>query len=170
MLTKKIEAALNGQIANEAYASSVYLAMASWCETKGIRNATAFFYEQSDEERMHMLKLVKYINEAGGHAKVPAIKEPKAEYKSLRNIFEAALAQEKEFSKTIYELVDMSLSAKDFTTHTFLQWFVTEQHEEECLFQAALDLLALAGADEKNLLLVDNEISKLRAQTAAPQE
>lgn len=170
MLTKKIEEALNGQIVNEAYASSVYLTMATWCETRGIRNATTFFYQQADEERMHMLKLVKYINETGGHAKIPAIKEPPAKYESLKDIFESSLEQEREFSKTIYNLVDMSLTEKDFTTHAFLQWFVTEQQEEERLFQSALDLLALAGTEDNNLLLIDNELSKIRAQATTPQE
>ena len=163
MLSKKIETALNGQIANEAYASSVYLAMACWCERKGLRNATAFFYEQSAEERMHMLKLVKYINDSGGNVKISAVKEPPAKFKSLKEIFEISFAQEAEYTKAFYKLVEISLDAKDFTTHSFLQWFVNEQHEEECLFQSLLDLLKLTGEESKNLLLVDIEIAKVRA-------
>ncbi len=163
MLSKKIEGALNGQITNEAYASSVYLAMACWCETKGLRNATAFFYEQSAEERMHMLKLVKYINEAGGYTKISAVKEPPAKFKSLKEIFEISLAQEADYTKAFYKLVELCLAEKDFTTHSFLQWFVNEQHEEECLFQSLLDLMKLAGEESTNLLLIDIEIAKVRA-------
>ena len=170
MLTKEVEAVLNGQIEQEAYAVHSYLSMASWCETKGIKGASAFFYEQSAEERTHMLKLVKYVNEAGGHSKIPGIKEPQAKYKSLRDIFETSLAQEQAVTKSIYNLVEVSLAAKDFKTQAFLQWFVAEQHEEENLFQSALDLLNLSGDEEKNLLLVDNEIAKLRVAAATPTE
>jgi len=167
MLTKKIETALNNQVANEAYASSSYLSMASWAETKGMRGTAEFFYAQSLEERDHMLKIVKYINEAGGTARIPAVEEPPAKYKSLKHVFETALTQEKGVTKSIHKIVDLAFAAKDFTTQNFLQWFVTEQHEEECLFQSILDLLGLAGAEEKNLFLLDNEIAKIRAQQAA---
>lgn len=163
MLSKKMEKALNHQIVNEAYASSVYLSMACWCETKGMRNATVFYYEQSAEERTHMLKIIKYINESGGQAKIPAINEPPGQFKSLKDTFEAALAQESAFTKDINGLVEIGLEEKDFTTHAFLQWFITEQHEEVRLFQALLDVMTLAGDESKNLLLIDSEIAKVRA-------
>ena len=101
MLTKKMEAALNKQIVMEAYSTSAYLTMAIWAEIKGLRGTTSFFYAQSDEERMHMLKLVKYINASGGKAHVPAVKEPPAKYKSLKDLFEVALAQEQDVTKSI---------------------------------------------------------------------
>ena len=93
MLSKKIEKALNEQIALEAYASSSYLAMASWCETQGYRGSTKFYYAQSDEERMHMLKLIKYVNASGGNAKIPALEEPGEKYKNLTDTFQVALKQ-----------------------------------------------------------------------------
>lgn len=167
MLTKKVETALNDQVANEAYASNSYLSMASWCEMKGLKGASEFFYEQSAEERTHMLKIVKYINNTGGTSKISMIKEPLAKYKSLKDVFDTALKQEQGVTKLINSLVELSLAAKDFTTQQFLQWFVTEQHEEECLFQSVLDMLALAGDEGNNLLLLDNEIAKIRSQTAA---
>ena len=167
MISKKIEAALNGQITNEAYASNVYLSIACWCETKGLRNATTFFYEQSAEERMHMLKLVKYVNAAGGQVKLSAVKEPPGKFKSLKEIFEISLAQEADYTKAFYSLVELSLAEKDFTTHSFLQWFVNEQREEECLFQSLLDLIKLAGEESANLLLIDIEIPKVRAAASS---
>lgn len=164
MLGKKIEKALNEQIALEAYASSSYLAMASWCETRGFRGATRFFYAQSDEERMHMLKLVKYVNSSGGQAKIPALEEPEATYKILKNTFEVALKQEQGVSESINHLVELTFNTKDYATHNFLQWYVKEQHEEESLFKSILDVFSLAGADERSLLILDNEIMKIRAE------
>ncbi len=164
MLSKKVEEALNQQIIYEAYASSSYLSMASWCEKEGYRGSTAFFYTQSEEEREHMLKLIHYINETGGHARVPASKEPPHVYKSLKDVFEIALQQEIDVSKSINKMVELSFDAKDFATFNFLQWFVAEQHEEEHLFMAILDLLKIAGTDGRNLLIADNEIPKLRGE------
>jgi ferritin len=167
MINKKIEDAINQQIANEAYASSSYLSMASWCEITGLRGAAAFFYQQSDEERVHMLKMFKYINEAGGHSIVPVIKEPPATYKSIDAAFEIALKQEQEVTKQINKLVDLSLETKDYASFHFLQWFVEEQLEEERLFRTILDVIKLGVADPRcSLLLIDNEIAKIRGEEA----
>lgn len=160
MLSKKVQEALNHQVAYEAYASSSYLSMASWCETEGLRGSAAFLYGQSDEERGHMLKLVHYVNEAGGHAHVPTIKEPPFTYKSLKNLFEVALEQEQDVTHSINKLVELAFDTKDFATFNFLQWYVAEQHEEEHLFTTILDILEIAGTDGKNLLIADNEIAK----------
>lgn len=166
MLSKKVEAALNQQIIYEAYAASSYLSMASWSEKEGYRGSTAFFYTQSEEEREHMLKLVHYINQTGGHARVAAIKEPPHVYKSLKDVFEIALQQEIDVSKSINKLVELSFDTGDFATFNFLQWYVAEQHEEEHLFTSILDLLKIAGSEGKNLLIADNEIPKLRGEEA----
>ena len=91
MLTKKIEVALNDQMGKEAFASHSYLSMASWCGGQGLRGCTEFFYAQSNEEREHMLKLVKYINESGSHAHISSIKEPLCKYESIKEVFELSL-------------------------------------------------------------------------------
>lgn len=163
MLNKKILDALNEQIEYEAYASSSYLAMASWCEKEGLRGCTGFFYEQSGEEREHMLKIIRYINGAGGHAVIPAVEEPQAEYKSIKDVFETSLKQEQGVSKQIYKLVELSFNTKDFGTYHFMQWYVAEQLEEENLFKMTLDIIRIAGEEERSLLLIDNEIAKVRA-------
>ena len=167
MIHKQIEEAINEQVANEAYASSSYLSMASWCEITGLRGAAAFFYQQSDEERVHMLKMVKYVNEAGGHALIPVIKEPPVTYKSINEAFEIALKQEQGVTKQINKLVDLSLQSKDYASFHFLQWFVEEQLEEEKLFRTILDVIKLGSADPRSsLLLIDNEITKIRGEEA----
>ncbi len=164
MLSKKVEEALNKQIAMEAYASSSYLSMASWCEKEGLRGCAGFLYEQSNEERVHMMKILRYINDAGGHALVPALKEPPNKYNSMSHVFEVSLEQEAEVTQSIYKLVDMAFTAKDFATFNFLQWYVVEQLEEEKLFRTILDIIKLAGKEGQPLLLIDTEIGKLRAQ------
>ena len=166
MLSKKIEEALNEQVGKEAYASSYYLAMASWCEKNGLRGCTSFLYEQSEEEKVHMMRLFKYINEAGGHAITPAIKEPPPTYKSVAHVFELTLEHEINVTKSINKLVQLCFDSKDYSSFHFLQWYVAEQHEEEKLFKSILDVVKIAGSDGKGLLLVDNEINKFREQEA----
>ena len=161
MLSKNIESFLNKQIAQEASASYYYLAMASWCEYKGLGGAAKFLYQQSKEERAHMLKIFKYVNEAGGHALAPEIKKLPQEYKSIVNVFELALKQEVNNTKSINALVDACLKAKDYSTANFLQWYVAEQHEEEMIFKAVLDKIKIIGIDGKGIYMIDKEIGKM---------
>ena len=86
MLSKKMQDALNGQIAEEAYTAHYYLSMASWCEMTGLPGSAKFLYASSAKEGEHMMKLFRYVNEAGGHARVGAVKAPPQEYKSLSNV------------------------------------------------------------------------------------
>ena len=88
MLSKTIETALNNQIRVEAESSQIYLAMACWAEVKGLEGVANFMYAQSDEEREHMLKLVKFVNERGGHAKISQLKAPNVTFKSFKEMFE----------------------------------------------------------------------------------
>ena len=162
MITSKIESALNEQIPLEGYACSSYMSMASWCESKGLRGCAKFFYKQSDEEREHMLRIVHYINAAGGHAIIPAIKEPLVHYKSLAHAFEVSLEQEKSVTKAINKLVEQTFNAKDYSSFNFLQWYVAEQHEEESLFKTILDIIQIS--EGKNMIIVDNEIAKFAEQ------
>ncbi len=162
MLSKKIETALNEQIVKEAFAANSYLAMASWCEKSGLRGCAGFMYEQSEEELEHMMKLFRYVNAAGGHAVVSAIKEPSNTYKSISDVFQSALEQEIGVTKSINKLVELCFEEKDYSSFNFLQWYVAEQREEEKLFNSILDVIKISGSDGRGLLLLDNEIAKLR--------
>ncbi len=163
MLSKKIQEALNGQIAMEARSSQAYLAMASWAEIQaGLDGVTEFFYQQSNEERMHMLKLIRYINERGGFAMVPALDQPIITFRSLQKVFEEFLKHEVEVSKSINELVGMALDERDFATHNFLQWYVSEQIEEERLARTLNDKLELVGDDKSGIYLFDRDIMQHR--------
>ena len=170
MLTKKMEAALNQQVAMEAESSMTYLSMASWVENQpGLDGITAFFYEQSDEERVHMLKLLKFINERGGHGISPGIPQPRLDFESVTDIFDHFVHSELKVSASIHELVALSLEEKDFATHNFLQWYVTEQMEEEKLARDLRDKLSLIGGDKSGLYLFDRDINNLRAAEASPK-
>lgn len=159
MISKTIQSALNEQVRIEAQSSQVYLAMASWAEIQpGIDNITSFFYRHSDEERMHMLKLVHYINERGGFAVIPALEQPQLTFPSIIHAFKQLLEHEIMVSESINKLVDIALSEKDYATHNFLQWYVAEQVEEEALARALNDKLELIGDDKSGMYLFDKDV------------
>ena len=160
MLQKELENILNEQVEKEAYASQLYLSMASWSETQGMAGISEWFYAQAEEERVHMLKFVRYINERGGHAIVPTVQQPPKEFKNVKELFEASLEHEQMVTGAINNIVAMSLEAKDFTTHHWIQWFVEEQLEEESSVQGILDKLNMLG--EGNLYLFDRDIMSMR--------
>lgn len=159
MLSKTIQEALNAQVAMEATSSQAYLAMASWAEIQpGLDGVTEFFYQQSAEERMHMLKLIRYINERGGFAMVPALPQPIITFTSLQKVFEEFLKHEVMVSESINQLVGLALDERDFATHNFLQWYVSEQIEEERLARTLNDKLELVGDDKSGIYLFDRDI------------
>lgn len=165
-LTPETEALLNKQIEMEGKSSAYYLSMASWCDMKGFINASQFLYTHSEEERQHMLKLFRYINDAGGHALQPSISNLKHEFASLREVFELILEHEIAVTKSINSIVDHCFSIKDFTTFNFLQWYVVEQREEETLSRRAVELFDLIGEEGIGLWTIDQEIGKLHPNDA----
>ena len=167
MLTKPVQDALNRQIAMEAQSSQAYLAMASWAEIQpGLDGVTNFFYQQSNEERTHMLKLIRYVNERGGFALVPALAQPVVTFQSLKRVFEDFLRHEIAVSESINELVGLTLQERDFATHNFLQWYVSEPLEEEALARTLNDKLELVGDDKSGIYLFDKDILLFRGHAA----
>lgn len=158
MLSKKINQALNQQVALEGISSNVYLAMASWAESKGYEGIAKFLYHHSDEERLHMLKLIHFINERGGQAEIPELKKVKHQYKEITEVFTEVLNHELKVTAEINKMVDSCLKEKDYTTHNFLQWYVSEQIEEERLARTLLDKLNLIGNDKGGLYLFDRDL------------
>jgi ferritin len=135
--------------------------MASWAEVLGFEGVAQFMYAHSDEERMHMLKLVKFINERGGHAKISALDAPPTEFGSFKEMFQELFKHEVKVSACINDLVDICLKEKDYATHNFLQWYVSEQIEEEALARNILDKIKLIGDDKGGFYLFDNDIKLL---------
>jgi len=159
MLSKSMQEALNGQVLMEAQSSQAYLAMASWADIQpGLKGVTGFFFKHSDEERVHMLKLIRFVNERGGFAVIPALAQPVLTFVSLKSAFEELFKHELAVSSSINELVDIALSEKDYATHNFLQWYVMEQMEEESLARECNDKLEMIGDDKSGLYLFDRDI------------
>lgn len=161
MINKKIEKICNEQVKKEGYSSHLYLAMASWAETKGYPGIADWFYAQSNEERIHMLKFIKFINERGGKAVLPVIDEPPANFDSVLDAFNKTLTHEEFITDSINEIVALCLQEKDFTTHNWVQWFVNEQIQEEASARQVIDKLRLVG--EANLYIFDRDIMALRS-------
>lgn len=147
---------LNHQIMMEQKASSKYLAMASWCDQRELRNSATYFYNQAEEERTHMMKIFKFVNDNGGSALSPTVTAVVHEYESLRAVFEASLDAEIEVTKAIHNAFKTARKVGDFTSEIFLQWFVTEQAEEEEKVRDILDMIDLM--DDMPLKMVDERI------------
>jgi len=156
ILNVEIVDLLNEQIAMEMKASSKYLAMASWCDQRELRNSAKLFYDQSEEERGHAMKIFKFINDNGGSAMSPSVGEVPHEYESLRAVFEASLDAEISVTQSIHKIFKKARQVDDFTSELFIQWFVTEQAEEEEKIRDILDLLDLMG--DMPLKMIDERI------------
>ncbi len=167
MIKKKIEDICNRQVEREGYSSNLYIAMASWAENNGYPGIALWLYSQAEEEKLHMLKFIKYINERGGKAIIPAFKKPVAEYKSVENVFTEVLKHEEFVTDSINEIVGLTLEEKDFNTHNFLQWFVFEQVEEEASVRTIIDKIRLVG--NNNMYQFDKDIFSLRTPAVNAQ-
>lgn len=167
-MNKRIESALNDQVEREASSSQFYLSMASWAETKGFNGTSKFLYQHSDEERFHMLKLVKFINERGGNAIISATEKPPVQFDHLERIFELLLEHDMAITESINNIVDICLQEKDYTTYNFMQWYVSEQLEEEALARTILDKLRMIGSDKGGLYLFDRDLENSAIAPEAP--
>jgi len=161
MLKQNIEEQLQSQIEKEGSSSQLYLAMACWADVKGFNGAAEFLYTHSDEEREHMLKLIRFVNERGGHATVPSLPSPKKEYDSLMGVFKSILEHEILVTESINDIISLCLEEKDHTTNNFMQWYIAEQMEEEELASNIIDKLEMIGSDTSSLYLFDKELSGL---------
>lgn len=156
-----IERLLNDQIKYEATASLQYLAMASWADATGYNGIAGFFYNQSTEERTHMTKLIKFVNERGGNVVIPELKKPKDKFDSIYELFEHFLNSEIFVTEQINKVIFECLEKKDYNVHNFMQWYVTEQLEEEATARTLLDKLKIIGDDKSGIYLFDRDINAL---------
>jgi len=155
-----IEKLLNDQIKYEANASMQYLAMASWADAKGYNGISNFFYGQSEEERTHMTKLVKFVNERSGNVIIPELEKPQSNFSSLKDLFEHFLNSEIFVTEQINKVIFECLDKKDYNVHNFMQWYVTEQLEEEATARELLDKLNIIGDNNgSGLYLFDKDIN-----------
>ena len=160
--------AINTQINSELTASYSYLAMAAYCERQKFMGAAKWLRVQSQEENMHAMKLFDFVLARDGDAQLLAIPEPQATFKSLADVFERALAQEQEVSKQIDALYELAFNQKVFAAMAELQWFITEQVEEEKTAREIVAKFKLIGNDPASLLDMDRELGSRTPPPAPP--
>ncbi|MDY0781337.1 ferritin [Tenacibaculum sp. IB213877] len=149
---------LNHQIALEMKASASYLAMASWCDQRELLNSKSFFYKQAEEEREHAMKIFTFINDNGGSAISPNVENVTNDFESLRDIYERSLDQEINVTESIFKIFKSARKEDDFVTEVFLQWFITEQSEEEDTFRSIIDVFDLM--EGMPLKMIDERLPK----------
>ncbi len=158
LLSTEVEVLLNNQIKMEAYNSSVYLAMASWCDRNGFDYSAEHFYKQAEDERDHMLRFFKYVCDMGGTAVSPAVDSIPQEFESFREVFEMALELEVKTTQSINNIADRCHKEKDFVTIEFLNWFHKEQREEEYVARRCLELFEVIGEEGTGRWEIDKAV------------
>jgi len=167
-MNSTIESAFNEQLNAELFSSYLYLSMAAYFESQNLKGMAGWMRMQALEEHMHAMKFFDFINERGGRVTLAKIKEPKTEWSSPLDVFEDTCAHESKVTGLINELVDLALNEKDHAANAFLQWFVTEQVEEEGTTQEIRDKLKLVSDNPVALFMIDREMGG-RAASATDQ-
>ena len=160
MLSEKMQDALNEQVNAEAYSGYLYLSMAAYFESVGFRGFAQWMYMQAREEFFHTSKLYNFVIERGGRAALKAIEAPPAEWASPLAVFEDALKHEQKVTGLINNLVNLAKQENDHASDIFLQWFVTEQVEEEASAEEVVQKLKLIGDAGQGLYMMDQELGQ----------
>jgi len=160
MLSDSMETALNKQINAEMYSSYLYLSMSSYFESVDLTGMASWMRSQAQEEMFHAMKFYDYVNERGGRVLLAAIEKPRSEWSSALEVFENTLDHERTVTGLINGLVDLALEERDHATNIFLQWFVSEQVEEEATAGGIVNKLKLIGGDAAGLFALDQELGR----------
>jgi ferritin len=158
LANEKLIQAFNQQIGNEMGASMQYIAIASYFDSETLPQLARFFYKQSEEERTHAMKFVKFINDVGGKVQIPALPAPKADFTTADEAVSKALEWEEEVTRQIYDLVEIARADRNYVGIRFLDWFVEEQLEEVTSMNDLLSVIRRAGPDR--LLFVEEYLSR----------
>jgi len=158
MISKRMVDELNKQINREMYSAYLYMSMSAYSEYLGLKGFANWFMVQYQEEMEHAMRFYHYINDQGEQVKLMAIEEPLSAFESPLDMFEKTLAHEQFITKSINDLVDIAIEEKDHATNIFLQWFVTEQIEEEANDNDIISRLQRIGDNGNGLLMLDKEL------------
>ncbi|MFP5288297.1 MAG: ferritin [Thermoanaerobaculia bacterium] len=158
LASDKLIQAFNEQIGNEMGASMQYIAIASYFDSETLPEMAKFFYQQSEEERMHAMKFVKFIDDVGGKVEIPALPAPRSDFASAEEAVSKALEWEEEVTRQIYDLVEVARADRSYVAVRFLDWFVEEQLEEVTTMNDLLSVIRRAGPDR--LLFVEEYLSR----------
>jgi ferritin len=160
MISQKMLAALNEQIKHELYSSYLYLSMNAWAEGQNLKGFANWLGIQAKEEHGHAMKFYDYLIDIGATPVVPAIDQPPADFQNPTKMFENVLAHEKKITGLIHSLYAMAVDDKDYRSQIMLQWFVTEQIEEESNATEILSKLTAIGDKSSALYWIDKELKK----------
>ncbi len=160
MMNQKLVDAFNNQIQFEIHSALIYKAMQAYFESEDFPGMANWMNVQYQEELAHAEKLFTYVCDAGARAKMLAMDEPCNDYKSPLDVFQAALAHEQIVTKRINDLMEQAQKAKDHAAQICLQWFITEQLEEEANANLIIKKLKLVAGDGRGLLMVDQELAQ----------
>lgn len=164
MLSQVMQDAINEQINNELFASYSYLSMSAWCEHQQFTGCARWMRLQSDEERSHALKLHDFLLARNGRVIMKPIKAPTVDFESVASVFETALAQEQEVTSQIDNLYELAFKEKAFAALVELEWFITEQVEEEKTAREIVHKFNLVQDDPASLLDLDRELGERKAE------
>jgi len=159
-MDKKLAKAFNDQIKNELYSAYLYLAMAAWSESKNLPGFAHWFRVQFKEETTHGMKMFEFLVDRGERVLLEAIPQPETEFSSALNAFEETLKHEKKVTALIHGLSELSSKVSDHASVVFLQWFITEQVEEEKNATAIIETLKMIKPDSAALIMLDRELAK----------
>ena len=160
LLDKTVQDAMNDQIKNELYSAYQYLAMSAYCESMNLPGFAHWMRVQFQEEMEHALKFYDFIQARRGRVLLRAIEQPVNDFHSPLEAFEQALEHEQKVTSQINDLYELAVSENDYASQTFLQWFVTEQVEEEKNVGDVVETLKMVGDQSEALFLLDRELSK----------
>lgn len=167
MLSPTMQEALNAQINAEYYSSYLYLAMSAWSEGANLKGFAHWFRVQSQEEMQHVMKLFRYVVDRKGRVRLGSIAAPPGDWPSPLAVFEAAAEHEAQVTGCINRLLEQAVRENDFASHTLLEWFISEQVEEEATVDAIVQQLKLAGDAPATLFLIDRELGNRAPSSAA---
>ena len=159
MLNKAVQNAINDQIKQEFYSAYLYLAMSGYCETINLPGFAHWMRVQYQEELVHALKFFDFVNDREGSVELQAIEQPPSEFQSPLDIFQRSLEHERKISSLIHKLYELAVKEKDYPTQTLLQWFITEQVEEEKNAGQIVEQLKMTGGEPSALLLLDRDLA-----------
>ena len=160
MLQKDLEQKLNEQLNFELESAYVYFALAAYMDSESLDGFASWMKVQAQEEIAHAMRIYNYINDRGSRVTLASVPQPKGNFESVLDAFETALAHEIKLSERLNDLAEVARGAKDNTTYTFLDWFLTEQVEEVSSVQTICDKLKLIGDNGYGLLMLSNELGQ----------
>ncbi|OQY50964.1 MAG: ferritin [Candidatus Parabeggiatoa sp. nov. 2] len=161
MIGKNIAEELNKQVNREFYSAYFYLSMSAYSDFLGLKGFASWFLMKNQEETQHAMRVYKYILDQGAQIALLPIKQPPSTFDSPLAMFEETLAHEQAVTQRFNELVDIAMAEKDHATHIFLQWFITEQIEEEATVSEIINKIKLVGGKGDGLFMIDNQLGQL---------